>query len=63
MGCFCVKQPLQDRYTARDESSGQGGMESALPYRTIKASRAETESLTNVLQEQVAFHLSLQGHL
>ena len=38
-------------------------MKCALPDCTIKAPWAETETLTNVLQEQIALHLSFQGHL
>lgn len=34
-----------------------------LPDRTVKASRSETEALTNILEKEIAFNISFQGHL
>lgn len=33
------------------------------PYGTVKASRAEAKSLTDILEEQVSFNLTFECHL
>lgn len=33
------------------------------PYGTIEATRTEAKTLANILQEKIAFHLTLECHL
>jgi len=65
VGSFGIQKPLDDGDTTVRVSfkTHQLGVDVRVPYRTIKATGTEPESLPDVLKEEISFNLSLQSDL
>jgi hypothetical protein len=65
VGGFRVQKPLKDRDTAMNIRFEMEQMEvdARVPYCAIEATRTESESLPDILKEEISFNLSFQSNL